>query len=129
MFKDSHDEFLSHKRQKQHATDVHYVSNSNIITVVTDFNFYIPQEPLLNPEIPKNDPVISDNLHNLNNLHDVSHDRGQDQFVTVTLKQIKDYEKIAVDCIVFEQKLKDYEKIVNEMQQIEKKNQSVSHIK
>lgn len=113
MFQDSDDAFPAHKRQRKqyNGSDANFVSNFKIITFVSVFNFYIPQEHLVNPEIPKND--LAKNVYE----------------VTISLDEFQNYEKIAEDCKVFEQKIKDYERIVDEMKRNEKKNQSVSCIK
>lgn len=48
------------------------------------------------------------------------------QFVTVNVEQIKELEKVAEDCKLYEQKIKEYEEVIREMQRKEKQNQLVS---
>lgn len=50
-----------------------------------------------------------------------------DQFATVNVAQVKEYEKIAENNKILEQQLKEYERIVNEMKLKEKKNQTVNY--
>lgn len=52
----------------------------------------------------------------------------RNQYITVNVSEVKEYEKVAEDCKMFEQKTKEYERIIMEMQQKEKQNQSVSDI-
>lgn len=51
----------------------------------------------------------------------------ENQFMTVNVAQIKEYEKVAEDCKIYEEKIKEYDRIVNEMKQKEIQNQLVSY--
>lgn len=51
----------------------------------------------------------------------------KNQFITVNVAQIKEYEKVAEDLKIYEQKVMEYERIVCEMQKKEKENHLVSY--
>ena len=83
---------------------------------------FVFQEPLANPE---NHEVIMDFNDLETDLQEVVL-VDRDQFITVNVLKVKEYERIAEDCKMFEQKTKEYERIIKEMQQKEKQNDLVS---
>ncbi len=82
---------------------------------------FIFQEPLLKPlSNPQYHEVMFDDI----DLHEVVLvDRNQ--FVTINVSQVKEYEKIAESNKILEQKVKEYERILNDMKLKEKQNQIV----
>lgn len=73
-------------------------------------------------DLPNYEPILDDGFVDLSEVVLLS----ENQFVTVNVEQIKEYERIAEDCKKYEDKIKECERIMNEMKLKEKQDQLVS---
>lgn len=73
-----------------------------------------------------------ENYEEMFDLNDIESDLQEvvlvdrNQYITVNVSEVKEYEKVAENCKMFEKKAKEYERIIMEMQQKAKENQLVS---